>query len=716
MIESRVLNPGRNCWRVEHADRVAFLVDGADYFGAFRETVKRARCCVLVLGWDFDSRFRLLRDEPPDDLPVALGAFLNTVVRRRRGLWMYILDWDYSVMLAPSREWFPHQKLEWMTPRRLCFRMDDHCPVGGSHHQKVVVVDDRVAFAGGLDLTLGRWDSSEHRADDTRRCDLNTTIPQPYHDVQMAVSGPAAVALGDLARERWRVATGQVLDAPPGDRVEQDPWPPGLGIDCEDVDVAIARTYPRHKGQDEVREVERLIVDAIAAAERCLYIENQYFTAHSVGDALAARLAEPEGPEVVIVLPLQTVGWLSQLTMDVLRERLIRRLMAADAHDRLRVYYPHQEGLDGTCINVHAKLMVVDEDLVCVGSANLNNRSMGLDSECVLAFEAGGEARIRDAIGGFRRRLLAEHLDVDEASVSQALKREDSLIATIESLRGDGRSLRPLPLVVSNELHALIPDSELADPECPVDAARLADEFVPESEKAPTRRALMTVAAALILGLALAAVWRWTPFSEWIDIRAALQAIVAMRENWAAPLLVLALFVVGGLLVFPLTLMIVATGIAFGAVQGFAYALAGALASAMVTYLIGHRIGREPLRRLSNQWVERVNRRLSRQGLLAVITLRIVPVAPFSVINLVAGASHIRFRDFAIGSLLGLTPGTLALTVFSDQVAGAIQAPDTVRWLTLAGLAALIAGGSWALGRWLLRRRRRIGPDDPPGG
>src|SRR3569832_2150888 len=86
--------------------------------------------------------------------------------------------------------------------------------MGGSHHQKVVVIDDQLAFAGGLDLTLGRWDTPDHVPDDPRRIELNPAPARPYHDVQVAVSGAAARALGELARERWRCATGKKLRAP----------------------------------------------------------------------------------------------------------------------------------------------------------------------------------------------------------------------------------------------------------------------------------------------------------------------------------------------------------------------------------------------------------------------------------------------------------------------------------------------------------------------
>jgi phospholipase D1/2 len=704
MRPSAILKPGENCWRIEQADRVSLLVDGAGYFHAFRETAKNARRSVLIIGWDIDGRFELERDRPADGLPTRLRDFLNSLVKNRKGLHIHVLDWDYAMVFTPDREWLPSYQMDWTTHRRLHFRLDSRYPVGASHHQKIVVVDDCVAFVGGLDFALGRWDSSEHRPDDSRRCDTDSTIPQPYHDVQLMVSGAIAGALGELARERWRMATGKQLGAPQLTG-RHDPWPGDIAADLVNAPVGIARTYPKYDGQEEVREVERLLIDAIAAARETIYIENQYLTAYAVGDALAKRLGEEDGPEIVVILPQQTVGWLSQNTMDVLRERLLKRLYEIDRHDRLRVYYPHVPGLGTQCINVHAKVLVIDDELLRAGSANFNNRSMGLDTECDLALEARGNERIREAITALRNRLLAEHLDVAASTVAEALAQQRSIIRVIEALGGSDRTLRPFEFCVSEELDALVPDGQIADPEMPVDGEQIAREFVADDEKTSARRSLIALASVLIVALLLAATWRWTPLGEWIDLKATFSRLGSLRGEWSAPIIVTFVYLIAGMMMFPITLLIIATGVAFGATYGFAYALLGAEISALVSYALGQRLGHHAIRNLSDRWVSRVSRRLARQGLLAIITLRVVPVAPFTVINLVAGASHIRFRDFAFGTVLGMMPGTLALTVFSDQVIAAIAAPETIRFASLLVLAVVIAAVTWWLSRWLLRRQ-----------
>ena len=278
--------------------------------------------------------------------------------------------------------------------------MDGNHPTGASHHRKIVVVDERVAFVGGLDLTQRRWDSSDHRPDESRRTDPGGELYAPFHDVQLMVEGEAAEALGKLFRERWERTVGFAPATASG--FSSDPWPPEIKPDLLDVDVAISRTQPEYRDEPEVREVERLYGDAIASARETIYIENQYFTAGKVAEALEARLRDPHGPEVVLIMPYRNSGWLEEAAMGSLRALLLKRLKEADRHGRMQVYYPFVPGLGDRYENVHAKVLVVDDRLVRVGSSNLSNRSMGLDTECDLAVEAQERKDISEAIAGFR--------------------------------------------------------------------------------------------------------------------------------------------------------------------------------------------------------------------------------------------------------------------------------------------------------------------------
>jgi phospholipase D1/2 len=699
-----ILAPGVNCWRVERARRVALLIDGAAYFAAFREAVLRARRSIFIIGWDINSRIPLTGDsDPADDFPIGFGDFLNAAVTRRRGLHAYVLAWDFAMLYALDREFFPLYRLGWRTHRRLHFHLDDAHPLGGSQHQKIVVIDDAVAFVGGLDFTKGRWDTSEHRPNETRRRTPEGENYPPFHDVQMMVDDDAAAALGELARERWRRATGDRLRAPR--RNGGDPWPVKLQPWFTDAEIAIARTEPCYRNQPQVEEVKQLYLDAINAAKRWIYIENQYFTAPAIGAALGKRLAQPNGPEVVVVSRVSGGGWLEENTMGTLRARLISSLQAQDRHRRLRVYYPDRADLGGEPINLHSKLMVVDDCFLRVGSANLNNRSMGYDSECDLAVESANP-RIREAIDEFRNRLLAEHLGVAPDIVAEKLTATQSLIAAIEALQGGERSLKPLKPQVDLQLDGILPDSSVIDPEQPVDPDQLADEFLSAEERRRVGSRMVLIVAMLVLVSGLAAAWRWTPLQSWVNPGTLVHAAKLVQDSPAAPLWVLAAYAVASLTAFPITLMVVATVLVFGAALGFIYSLTGSLLGASLSFWLGHAVGRNTVRRLAGSRLNDLSRRLARRGVMAMFVLRLLPVAPFTVVNLVAGASHVRFRDFALGTVLGMSPGIMAVTIFSDWLAALLadSSPLTLAILALAAVGLL--AGSAALRYWLQHRSK----------
>src|SRR3954454_19026090 len=194
-----ILQRGRNAWRIEHADRMAVLIDGASFFRAVREALLQARRSVFIIGWDLHSQTRLVGDGDPDDrYPVTLADFLSAIVRERPKLVVRLLLWDYSVLYANERELFPRIALGWKTPDRVRFALDDAVPFGSSQHQKLVIIDDSVAFSGGLDVTIRRWDTSEPRVDNPVRIDPVGKPYRPFHDVQAVVDRSAARPLGGI--------------------------------------------------------------------------------------------------------------------------------------------------------------------------------------------------------------------------------------------------------------------------------------------------------------------------------------------------------------------------------------------------------------------------------------------------------------------------------------------------------------------------------------
>jgi phospholipase D1/2 len=461
-----VLEEGKTCWRIEHADRFAMIVDAAAYFAAAKAAIQQARHAVLLIGWDFDPRIELTPgasgdDAPQDDAPDELRAFLKHMVATRPDLEIYVLRWDMAALKMPIRGITPIFVLDWMVGDRLHFRLDHEHPAGASHHQKIVVVDDVLAFCGGIDMTNDRWDTPEHKDDDPRRVRPGGSTYGPWHDITAIVDADAARALGELARMRWRRATGKEIPACP----TRDPiWPRNVTPDFRDIDVGIARTDPAQGDQPAVREIEALYLAAIAAARRTIYIETQYFASSRIVDALIARLREQDGPEIVVINPLSAADWLEEAVMGGARAILVTRAQTADAHGRFRIYTPVTE--KGCDIYVHAKALIVDDRLLRLGSSNVNNRSMGLDTESDVIVEGQDEAS-REAILAVRDRLTSEHLGVSQQEMREAC-RSGSLIAAIEGLmRPSGRSLRTFYPPSLNQAEAALADSTLLDPESP---------------------------------------------------------------------------------------------------------------------------------------------------------------------------------------------------------------------------------------------------------
>jgi phospholipase D1/2 len=334
-----------------------------------------------------------------------------------------------------------------------------------------VVIDDAVAFCGGIDLTDCRWDCVDHKAVDPRRLSPGGDPYTPVHDMMMMVEGPAARALGDLARARWKSATGKALHAPPP---SVPPWPTRVKPDFRNVDVAVARTEPGWDGRQEVREIEALNLAALASAKTFVYIENQHFASRAIYEAVRALLDKPDGPEILVVNPDKCPGWVEEMVMGEARNHILSQLQHSPGWHRFRIFAPY--GDSGEPVYVHSKCLIVDDHFLRVGSSNFNNRSMGFDKECDLAIEAGaieagaieagaGETERRRSIAAIRDKLIAEHLGVPADRLAMAAAACGSWIQAIEHLRrAEGRSLRPIPFSPDGMADGPVTDSIL-DPE-----------------------------------------------------------------------------------------------------------------------------------------------------------------------------------------------------------------------------------------------------------
>lgn len=451
-------------WRVERADRFSVIVDAADFFRHAKSAMLQARHSVLLIGWDFDARIAFEPEGETLEGPGTIGKFLNWLGKRRPDVDVRILKWDVGAIHSLGRGETPFFMLNWMLGNRVRLKLDGAHPPLSAHHMKLLVIDDALAFCGGIDMTVGRWDTRAHASTQAGRVSPRGKPLGPWHDATTCVSGPIARALADLAQDRWRRATGESLGPLVSDSA---PWPEGLPADFTDVEIGIARTAPAYGGTPQISEIERANLAIIAAARRTLYIESQYFASRTMAEAIAARLREPDGPEIVVINPDTADGWLEAKAMDSARIRMMHLVQDADLHGRFRIVYPVNNSADP--IYVHAKIMIADDTVLKIGSANLNNRSMGFDTECDLILEPERDDETNRALVlALRDDLLAEHLGTTREAVSAAIAAAGgSVIGAIDRLDGEAKRLVPVPMRALTVDEEALAESDLADPERP---------------------------------------------------------------------------------------------------------------------------------------------------------------------------------------------------------------------------------------------------------
>jgi phosphatidylserine/phosphatidylglycerophosphate/cardiolipin synthase-like enzyme/uncharacterized membrane protein YdjX (TVP38/TMEM64 family) len=726
---------------VVHSDRIAPLVDGVEYYRALRAAILRAQRRILIVGWDLHSEIDLLRGREADAAierdghPVRLADLLERMVEERPKLRVSILIWAGSPLFAFERQHLPRMKRPWSSHDRIDLVWDRVSPPLASQHQKIVVIDDRVAFVGGMDITQSRWDDHAHRREDPRRRKpgLLPSFGHPYHDIMLALDGEAAEVVARWSRERWARAADSELEpeaaAEDGDaaverdeEADLDPWPPHVEPILRDRVVALTLTQPDLPDRPGRRQVESTYLAQIAQARRFVFVENQYFSSETICDALCDRLREPEGPEVILVLPYGCPGTVQSMALDTQRDRLLERLREADRHDRLGVYWPtlaggDEEDVHENAVYVHAKTLVVDDQLLRIGSANLANRSMGLDSELDASiWIEEDDAEARDAVAHYRRRLLAYLLSVDVERVAETEAHEGTLRATIERLRDGARTLHPF------DHRADVPEGialpiELADPDGPLDPTEVlrATRLVEASEGllqtlvrtrnraiAGLRHHRRRIALAALAVLAIA--FFVTPLRDAVDAGVVRGVLDAIRSGPMGDIGVFAAFSVAAAVGVPVTLLIAAVGAALGAAPALVICLAGVAVSAALGFAIGRRIPATARERRLGGRMGVVAARLKDRSVLALAILRNIPIAPYAIVNIACGATPIGWVAFLTGTLLGMAPGIVLASVFGEALGDWLADPTLIGALRAGAVLAAMIAAALLADRYLATR------------
>lgn len=694
----------RNTWRYQAPHDAWLYCDAAAYFKAFIRAAEQAVSHIYILGWDIHTETNLAPDLERSWYPGrwSLDRFLRRLLAEKPSLQIYLLSWDYSPVFFLEREKMQSLRFAWSRHPNLHFYLDAAHPLGGSHHQKIVVVDDQLAFIGGLDLTIRRWDTCDHAAQHPWRRDPDGQAYAPFHDTQLGLAGPAAATLGDIFRERWLRATAKPLDVPlPPPRRWEEPAPEGTAARFHNAPLAVARTSPSFRDYTPVREIAALYEDLLRSAKERVLIENQYLTSQLIVKVLSEIGQQESGPEVIIILPERSGGWLEIKTMGALQNAALNKILAADRYRRARVYYPYNSQLvpQNKYITVHSKVMIIDDSFLVVGSANLNNRSMGLDTECTVTIDGRGDPELAAAIAATRAFLLAHFSHAPIREAAHLLQSGSSMAETIAHFKTvyPERHLTQFPLAPGDASQVSLIDEDLLDMEEPAPLEIAIDRWAKMSEVINKRLGVSPRVLALVLtgvlALTLAAVWTMTPLREYLSREGLATLFERYDAGESQTLLVIPLlYALLGLCFFPINLLIIVTASLFPVAWALAYIVLGIVANVAAVYGLGRMAGRFIFRKFFGRRTREILHRIGDGHFLALVLLRIVPVAPNSVVTLAAGAGRIPFLRFILATLLGMAPGTLMLVLFQKSIIDLFRDPSwgSLSLLLLLTLTAIL--------------------------
>lgn len=437
----KILNPPVNCSGIYQTTESGLIVDAADYYRIFYHSALQAQRYILLTGWQFDSEVRLLRGKEAENArgEVRLLHFLESLCNKKPELEIYILAWDYSMVFSLEREWFQDILFNWTNNERIHFRYDSRHAFGATHHQKLVIVDGLLAFVGGMDICSARWDDRNHLPENPDRSD-NAVTYGSYHDIQSFHTGPVVAELQEIFKQRWSDSGAKPLQLAEVGGTIQYEVDGSLLLAAHTV--AISRTQAAIGEQSQqIREIRQLYIDAINSAEQLIYMENQYFSSQAVYNALVDRMASPGRPRLQIVimvpdqLPLTEKLFIGIQQMKMLRS--LQEIAAATGH-HLGIYTT-------VCIKseernmtfIHSKLLLVDDRFLSMGSANITNRSMGLDTELNVSWEEETDlqAPLIESIRKIRLSLLAEHAGLP--GEEQRFRQVEGLVHYLDVLADD---------------------------------------------------------------------------------------------------------------------------------------------------------------------------------------------------------------------------------------------------------------------------------------
>ncbi|MBT1073420.1 phospholipase D-like domain-containing protein [Pelotalea chapellei] len=438
-----ILEPGINCMGIYETCTTGVIVDARDYYRAIYHAACAAERYLLFTGWQFDTEVSLLRGKDAEKAAgdVRFLHFLEQLCLSKPDLEIYILAWDFSMIFSMEREWFQDIIFNWTTSERIHFRFDNRHAVGATHHQKLVVIDGMLAFVGGMDICADRWDDRRHLFENPERADTNGPFDS-YHDIQSFHTGPVVDTLVEIFKQRWINSGAEPLSLEQGNGPIPLDMEQLIPLSARQVGISRTQALTFNPQQNHILEIRNLFIKAVLSAEHFIYLENQYFSSQAVYNALIERMNDPERPrlQIVMILPSQ-FPLTEKLFIGRTQMKMMRSLqqVAVDSGHKLGVYSTAcmKEGVRQMTF-IHSKLMVVDDRFLSLGSANITNRSMGLDTELNVSWEAEpGQDELVKSITRVRTSLLAEHAGLFNRCLEQSFENTDGLVEYLNKLADD---------------------------------------------------------------------------------------------------------------------------------------------------------------------------------------------------------------------------------------------------------------------------------------
>ncbi|HEY2310835.1 MAG TPA: phospholipase D family protein [Gaiellaceae bacterium] len=366
-------------------NRLDVYVDGAEALTEIAAAIEAARSSVWLAGWYFSPDFRLTE--------ASAETLRELLARTAERAEVRLLAWAGAPLpfFQPDRKDVRAVADSLTSGTRLRVALDSHERPLHCHHEKLIVVDSELAFVGGIDLTSkagDRLDTNEHPA----RGSLG------WHDATSRIRGPAVADVAEHFRLRWEETTGEQLPQP-------EPVPPAGPVELQVVRTTPEKIYRRlPKGEFTILES---YLRALRAAEHLIYLENQFLWSPEIVAVLAEKLRKPpsERFRLLVLLPAKPNNG-----NDDTRGQLGALATADNGASRFLACTLFQQGDHGRPVYVHAKIGIVDDRWLTLGSANLNEHSLFNDTEMNVVSHDPALAK------STRLKLWSEHL---ERSIAQ---------------------------------------------------------------------------------------------------------------------------------------------------------------------------------------------------------------------------------------------------------------------------------------------------------